>query len=60
MTNSTGLKLIGVSFLICHLAYSRISAQEARYRYQDATQLWRLSGNAAGLGMDNSDSRPQG
>lgn len=57
MTNSTGLKLIGVSFLICHLAYSRVSAQEARYRYQDATQLWRLSGNAAGLGMDNSDNR---
>ncbi|MBR6190271.1 MAG: hypothetical protein IKQ59_15200 [Prevotella sp.] len=30
---------------------------EAQYRYQDATQLWRLTDNAAGLGLDNSENR---
>ena len=32
-------------------------AQEGLYRYQDATQLWRLTDNAAGLGVDASASR---
>ena len=31
--------------------------QEGLYRYQDATQLWRLTDNAAGLGLDNSENR---
>ena len=30
---------------------------EGLYRYQDATQLWRLTDNAAGLGLDNSANR---
>ncbi|MBQ7509401.1 MAG: hypothetical protein IJT53_00580 [Prevotella sp.] len=29
-------------------------AQESQYRYDDATQLWRLTENAAGLGLDAS------
>ena len=29
------------------------SAQEAHYRYADATQLWRLTDNAAGLSLDS-------
>ena len=32
-------------------------AQEGNYLYQDATQLWRLTDNAAGLGLDNSRNR---
>ena len=33
------------------------SAQESEYRYDDAMQLWRLTDNAAGLGIDNSRDR---
>lgn len=32
-------------------------AQEGSYRHADATQLWRLSGNAAGLALDSSANR---
>ena len=32
-------------------------AQESEYRYDDATQLWRLTDNAAGLGIDKSRDR---
>ena len=32
-------------------------AQEGEYRFLDATQLWRLTDNAAGLGLDNSENR---
>ena len=28
-------------------------AQESQYRFQDATELWRLTDNAAGLSIDN-------
>ena len=33
------------------------SAQEAHYRYADATQLWRLTDNAAGLSLDSGFNR---
>lgn len=33
------------------------SAQESEYRYDDAMQLWQLTDNAAGLGIDNSRNR---
>jgi len=33
------------------------SAQESEYRYDDAMQLWQLTDNAAGLGIDNSRDR---
>lgn len=36
---------------------SSVSAQETFYRYQDATQLWRLTNNAAGLGLDSTANR---
>lgn len=32
-------------------------AQEAQYRYADATQLWRLTDNAAGLSLDSAENR---
>ena len=32
-------------------------AQEGEYRYADATQLWRLTDNAAGFGLDASADR---
>lgn len=34
-----------------------IAAQEGRYRFLDAVQLWRLTDNAAGLGLDYSENR---
>ena len=52
MTN----KIIPISFA-CLLCCNLVAAQEGLYRYQDATQLWRLTGNAAGLGIDNSANR---
>lgn len=33
------------------------AAQESLYRYADATQLWRLTNNAAGLGLDSAANR---
>ena len=32
-------------------------AQESQYRYDDATQLWRFTRNAAGLGLDSTRNR---
>ena len=52
MTN----KIIPISFA-CLLCCNSVAAQEGLYRYQDATQLWRLTDNAAGLGLDNSENR---
>ena len=49
-----------VSCAICaalFLTPLETQAQEGLYRYQDATQLWRLTDNAAGLGLDNSENR---
>ena len=34
-----------------------MQAQESRYRYDDAVQLWRLTNNPAGLGIDSSRNR---
>lgn len=34
-----------------------LSAQEGTYRYADATQLWRLTDNAAGLSLDSASNR---
>ncbi|MBR1448268.1 MAG: hypothetical protein IJ588_05935 [Prevotella sp.] len=49
------------ALMLCMLAYHAntlpLQAQESAYRYADATQLWRLTDNAAGLGQDNSQNR---
>ena len=58
MTNNSGLQVIGLSLIICHLSFSSATAQESNYRYADATQLWRLTDNAAGLSLDAQFSRP--
>ena len=34
-----------------------ITAQEGSYRYEDETQLWHLTNNAAGLGFDVDSNR---
>lgn len=39
------------------LACLTVQAQESEYRYDDATQLWRLTRNAAGLGLDSTRNR---
>lgn len=46
--------LMGTSALLAPLA---LSAQESQYRYDDATQLWRLTDNAAGLTLDGGQNR---
>ena len=43
--------------LLALLVPSASSAQEAHYRYADATQLWRLTDNAAGLSLDSGFNR---
>lgn len=43
--------------LLALLAPLASSAQEASYRYADATQLWRLTDNAAGLSLDSATNR---
>ena len=52
MTNKTIIAAI-VSIMSATTAL----AQEDTYRYADATQLWRLTGNAAGLALDSSANR---
>ena len=38
--------------LLSFFSFLMVNAQEADYRYADATQMWRLSNNAAGLSLD--------
>ena len=44
-----------LSLLALLAAYSQ--AQENNYRYADATQAWRLTNNAAALGLDSTENR---
>ncbi len=44
-------------FLFSLLTCLTASAQEGTYRYEDATQLWRLTENAAALGLDSTRNR---
>ena len=39
------------------LAHTNGLAQQSEYRYDDATQLWRLTDNAAGLTLDSARNR---
>lgn len=48
--------LAGLVLLVCLVSLDCL-AQEETYRYADATQLWRLTGNAAGLALDSSANR---
>ncbi len=46
------------SFLIISFScFLTASAQEGQYRYDDATQLWRLTDHAAALGLDSTRNR---
>ena len=45
---------IAFAFLLSSLG---LTAQEATYRYADATQLWHLTDNAAGLALDSAANR---
>lgn len=46
-----------ILLLFCFSNFIIVSAQEAEYRYDNATQLWRLTENAAGLGIDSAHNR---
>jgi hypothetical protein len=48
--------LVTLVLLVCLVSLDCL-AQEGQYRYADATQLWRLTGNAAGLSLDSSANR---
>lgn len=45
------------SLIILLLLCSTAIYAQSEYRYQDATQLWRLTDNAAGLAIDSSQNR---
>lgn len=45
-----------ITLLLCTCA-ANLHAQESYYRYDDAVQLWRLTGNAAGLSIDHTRNR---
>lgn len=49
--------LTSLSLVICQLSFGFAQQGESAYRYDDATQLWRLSDNAAALQMDSSRNR---
>ena len=53
--NKTPLRAL--LFLAASLLPLGLLAQEAEYRYDDATQLWRLTDNAAGLSLDSTQNR---
>ena len=55
LNNTTSRRVVCLSFVICQLSFS--DAQESAWRYADATQLWRLTDNAAGLSLDSSQNR---
>ena len=51
--------LVGSGFAIAQEKHAtqEATAFEGRYRMDDATQLWRLTDNAAGLGLDSTRNR---
>ena len=53
----TNKKYLAILVLLVGLAPLDCLAQEGQYRYADATQLWRQTGNAAGLALDSSANR---
>ena len=51
-------RILLTALFIVHYSLLIGNAQDmAQYRYADATQLWRLTENAAGLSLDESDDR---
>lgn len=46
-----------VMFAACMYAQQKEALALSEYRYDDATQLWRLTDNAAGLGIDTTRNR---
>ena len=53
MTN----KVLSIAMTAIMASVASLHAQEGAYRYADATQLWRLTANVAGLGCDYSHDR---
>lgn len=51
-------RILLTAFFILHYSLFISNAQGiAQYRYADATQLWRLTDNAAGLALDSAENR---
>ena len=51
-------RILLTAFFVIHFSLSISNAQGiAQYRYADATQLWRLTDNAAGLALDSGQNR---
>ena len=57
ITSIVSIASIGSIVSIVSIAPIKAQAQEGNYRYADATQLWRLTDNAAGLSLDANDVR---
>lgn len=56
MTNK--IRLVSLVLLASLVSPEALAQEgESEYRYDDATQLWRLTDNVAGLGIDNSRNR---
>ena len=56
MTNKI-VSIVAIASIASIAPIEAAAQNEGQYRLQDATQLWRLTGNAAGLGIDNSNDR---
>ena len=57
MKNKRYITILAILLTTCTIYAQQTASALGEYRYDDATQLWRLTDNAAGLGIDTTRNR---
>ena len=57
MKNKRYITILAMLLTTCTIYAQQTASALGEYRYDDATQLWRLTDNAAGLGIDTTRNR---
>ena len=57
MKNKRNITILAMVLTVCTVNAQQTTSALGEYRFDDATQLWRLTDNAAGLGIDTTRNR---
>ena len=57
MKNKRYITILAMALTACTVYAQQKASALGEYRFDDATQLWRLTDNAAGLGIDTTRNR---
>ena len=57
MKNKRYITILAMVLTVCTVDAQQTTSALGEYRFDDATQLWRLTDNAAGLGIDTTRNR---